>query len=81
MLLNNARLIDGTGRPPVERALVRVEHGRIVEVGPAGSIADGAIDLEGRTLMPGLIDAHAHLSSDVFRSPGFGPGPELHGEL
>ena len=31
--------------------------------------------------MPGLIDAHAHLSSDVSRSPGFGPPPALHGEL
>jgi imidazolonepropionase-like amidohydrolase len=85
----NARVIDGTGRPPLERAWVRVEDGRIAEVessvssggGSAGSIPEGAIDLEGRTLMPGLIDAHAHLSSDVFRSPGFGPPPELHGEL
>ena len=64
---------------------VRVEDGRIVSVdsvdGSGGFVPEGAIDLEGRTLMPGLIDAHAHLSSDVFRSPGFGPAPELHGEL
>ncbi len=81
----NARVIDGTARPPFERAAVRVEDGRIVSVdsvdGSGGSVPEGAIDLEGRTLMPGLIDAHAHLSSDVFRSPGFGPAPELHGEL
>jgi imidazolonepropionase-like amidohydrolase len=87
MLLANARVIDGTGRAPVERARVRVEDGRIVAVDPTPGAFDGAdapeglIDLEGRTLMPGLIDAHAHLSSDVFRSPGFGPAPELHGEL
>jgi imidazolonepropionase-like amidohydrolase len=31
--------------------------------------------------MPGLIDAHAHLSSDISRSPGFGPPPPLKGEL
>jgi imidazolonepropionase-like amidohydrolase len=31
--------------------------------------------------MPGLIDAHAHLTSDVKRSPGFGPLPPLAGEL
>ena len=30
--------------------------------------------------MPGLIDAHAHVSSDTERSPGFGPPPPLHGE-
>ncbi len=81
----NARVIDGTGRPPFERAAVRVADGRIVSVdsvdGSGGSVPEGATDLEGRTLMPGLIDAHAHLSSDVFRSPGFGPPPELHGEL
>jgi len=85
MLLNNARVIDGTGRPPLERASVLVEDGRIVEVGSGvefvGSTGEGTIDVQGRTLMPGLIDAHAHLSSDVFRSPGFGPPPALHGEL
>ena len=40
-----------------------------------------ALDLDGRTVMPGLIDAHAHLSSDISRSPGFGPRPPLNGEL
>ncbi|HUA06502.1 MAG TPA: amidohydrolase family protein [Solirubrobacteraceae bacterium] len=80
MLLSNARVIDGTGRAPFERASVLVEDGRIVEVSE-GPASDDALDLSGRTVMPGLIDAHAHLSSDVFRSPGFGPPPELHGEL
>jgi imidazolonepropionase-like amidohydrolase len=32
-------------------------------------------------VLPGLIDAHAHVSSDTLRSPGFGPPPPLHGEL
>ena len=46
------------------------------ELGEAPASSDGAslnraIDLDGRTLMPGLIDAHAHLSSDISRSPGF----------
>ena len=83
MVLANARVIDGTGRPPVERAVVRLEAGRIVSADPHtdGSLPDGAIDLEGRTIMPGLIDAHAHLYSDISRSPGFGPAPALHGEL
>ena len=80
MLLSNARVIDGTGRPPIERASVLVEDGRIVEVSERPP-SDGALEVDGRTVMPGLIDAHAHLSSDVFRSPGFGPPPELHGEL
>jgi imidazolonepropionase-like amidohydrolase len=82
MILSNARLIDGTGRSPYERASVRVEADRIVEVTELDGLPpEGALDLEGRTLLPGLIDAHAHLSSDVSRSPGFGPPPALHGEL
>ena len=80
MLLSNARVIDGTGRAPLERASVLVEDGRIVEVDELPH-DESAVDVGGRTIMPGLIDAHAHLSSDVFRSPGFGPPPELHGEL
>ena len=40
----------------------------------------GAIDVGGRTVLPGLIDAHTHLSSDVSRSPGFGPPRQLKGE-
>src|SRR4029077_6269178 len=39
-----------------------------------------AVDLAGRTVMPGLIDAHAHISSDTERSPGFGRPPALHGD-
>ncbi|HUJ35822.1 MAG TPA: amidohydrolase family protein [Solirubrobacteraceae bacterium] len=85
MLLTNARVIDGTGRAPLECASVRVADGRIAEVVSEGGAPDAgleaAVDLGGRTLMPGLIDAHAHLSSDISRSPGFGPPPALHGEL
>jgi imidazolonepropionase-like amidohydrolase len=82
MLLTNARLVDGTGRAPIERAAVRIDGGRIVDV-IAGQEppSDGGLNLEGRTVTPGLIDAHAHLSSDISRSPGFGPPPALKGEL
>ena len=71
----DARLIDGLGGPPRERTVVSIEDGRITAVVEAsGDRPPDAIDLAGRTLMPGLIDAHAHLSSDTDRSPGFGPG-------
>src|SRR5262245_56002288 len=48
-----------TGR----RADVRVEGRRLVAVTPVGARADGAevIDARGGTLLPGLVDAHAHL--------------------
>lgn len=63
--LVGAAVFDGTGEPPRERSTVVVENGRIAAVVAAGSgIPDGAhvIDVGGRFLMPGLIDAHAHLS-------------------
>ena len=81
-VLWNARVLDGTGAASRERAVVRIDAGRITEVGTADDAPPpGAIDLGGRTLLPGLIDAHAHVSSDTLRSPGFGPPPPLHGEL
>jgi imidazolonepropionase-like amidohydrolase len=60
---------------------VVVRDGVITEVAEAqGDPPDGAVDLEGRTLMPGLIDAHVHVTSDVSRSPGFGPRAARSGE-
>jgi imidazolonepropionase-like amidohydrolase len=64
LTLVNARLIDGSGAPPRAGVTVSVEDGRITSVGDAPAAPGVAtIDLEGRTLLPGLIDAHVHLSS------------------
>jgi imidazolonepropionase-like amidohydrolase len=64
-----------------EPAFLTVADGRIGEVGlAAGDPPPGAVDVGGRTILPGLIDAHVHLTSDVSRSPGFGPPARLEGE-
>ena len=65
LLLRNARLIDGTGAAPKPGTDVLVEAGKISQVGPALTAPAGAtvIDLGGRTLLPGLIDAHVHLAN------------------
>jgi imidazolonepropionase-like amidohydrolase len=64
LLLNDATLIDGTGRDPRTHVSVLCESGRIARIAAAGSIAapDGAraVDCGGMTLMPGLTDAHVH---------------------
>jgi imidazolonepropionase-like amidohydrolase len=65
VVLQGARLIDGTGAPPVDNATVVIEGERIVAVGPAGKVAvpKGArsVDARGRTIIPGLISAHSHV--------------------
>jgi imidazolonepropionase-like amidohydrolase len=61
--LTNAALFDGTGAALRRDAAVLVEDGTIARVSDASDRpADAAevIDLEGRSLLPGLIDAHAH---------------------
>jgi imidazolonepropionase-like amidohydrolase len=64
LALTNARLLDGTGAPPRDGATVVVADGRIAGFGDGRLPPDvPVLDLEGRTLMPGLIDAHVHLSS------------------
>src|SRR3990172_4861703 len=63
-LFQDAALLDCTGADPRPHTSVLVEESRIARIGPAGSIPapDGArvIDCAGRTLMPGLTDAHVH---------------------
>jgi imidazolonepropionase-like amidohydrolase len=62
--LTNATLFDGTEEPIRSGASVFVDGATLARVGDAGDPPpDGArhIDLGGRTLLPGLIDAHAHV--------------------
>ena len=62
--LRNAFLIDGNGADPAPNATVVISDGTIREVTPddKGTKAPTGrmIDLKGKTLMPGLIDAHVH---------------------
>jgi imidazolonepropionase-like amidohydrolase len=66
IVLANAFLIDCTGKEPVEGAAVVIEGERIRDVirsGKVGSLRGPVetLDLKGRTLMPGLTDAHVHV--------------------
>jgi imidazolonepropionase-like amidohydrolase len=56
------KLIDGTGKAPVENAIILVENKLIKTVGKNIDIPKGAliIDATDKTVMPGLIDAHMH---------------------
>lgn len=68
VILKNARLFDGTLADCPEGMQVLVDSGIIREVSdqPIKSSDAHVIDVGGRTLMPGLIDAHIHAyASDV----------------
>lgn len=64
--LVGATLIDGTGAPPMADAVVLLEGDRIACVGSAADcpVPGGAVvvDLAGKYLTPGLVDAHVHFS-------------------
>lgn len=66
VLYTDATLIDGTGAPPKPHSDILVSGERIVAVGPHGSLpAAGAkmVDLDGRFVIPGLIDSHVHMAT------------------
>ena len=60
------RLLDVRAGRYIERPVVLVQDGRIVEVRSGGEVPSGTrpIRLDGLTLVPGLIDMHVHLDSD-----------------
>ena len=66
-VITNGQLVDGTGSAPVANATLVVHDGRIVYAGPAAAAPAvppdaRSIDARGGTIMPGLIEAHIHLT-------------------
>ena len=65
IVFKGAQLIDGTGALPIKKSVLVIEGDRIIAVGKEGKVhyPKGArvIDLEGRTIMPGIINAHGHV--------------------
>ena len=64
-VLSGARIITMNGAEVIERGDIVVTDSRIVAVGASGSVAipSGAnrIDVSGKTIMPGMVDVHAHM--------------------
>jgi imidazolonepropionase-like amidohydrolase len=72
LVVQGGKLIDGTGRPPMENSVIVIQAGKFQAVGGRDevSIPAGAevIDAKGKTVLPGFIDGHGHLE-------------DFHGEL
>jgi imidazolonepropionase-like amidohydrolase len=66
VLITGGTVVDGTGAPPMAATDVLVEPDRIVAIGPSASAVAAAdattVDARGFTVMPGLIDAHCHIT-------------------
>jgi imidazolonepropionase-like amidohydrolase len=67
-VIRNVSLLDGTGAAPVPGQALIVEGRRISWIGPQAQLPEGseghAIDGQGGTIMPGMINCHVHLTND-----------------
>jgi len=76
LLIKNGTLIDGSGSEAAPNSVIVVEGNRITKVGPAGAAIraetadDNIIDAAGKFILPGLIDAHCHISLHQGALPG-----------
>lgn len=67
-IFEGARLIVGDGSDPIEGSVFIVVDDRITHVGKKGVLAlpsnASRVNLNGKTVMPAIIDAHKHTSND-----------------
>jgi imidazolonepropionase-like amidohydrolase len=79
------RLLDGTVGAPITDAAMLVRDGRIVEIGPIARVAIPAdaerIALDGKTVMPGLVNAHGHVGDAEGLEAGRYSAPNVSRDL
>ena len=72
LVISNATLVDGSGEPQ-RMSDIAINNGKIVEVGPAGSISTTSsrrtIDATGLLVTPGFVDVHTHYDAQVSWDP------------
>jgi len=64
-----ATIIDGTGAAPLQDGVLVITDGRVRSVGPRSEVtlpdSTRVLDLSGKTIMPGLINAHGHVGDTL----------------
>src|SRR5882672_4853413 len=74
LVIEGGTLIDGTGASPVKNAVVVIEGNRFKAIGVKGKVSyppnAKVIDATGKTILPGLIEAHFHFRQE-WASPIF----------
>jgi len=64
-VFDGARLIDGTGAAAIAKSVLVIQGDQIIAVGKHGKVhypkSARVIDVQGKTIVPGLINAHGHL--------------------
>jgi imidazolonepropionase-like amidohydrolase len=72
LVVRGGKLIDGTGRRPIDDSVIVIRSGRFQAIGHSREVAVPAdaevVDIKGKTALPGFIDGHGHLE-------------DFHGEL
>ncbi len=65
IVLQNATIIDGTGRAPIANGSVVISGGKIQAIGPSSQVKAPAqaqvVDLAGKYIIPGIMNLHGHV--------------------
>lgn len=73
-VVDGARILDGNGGAPIDNGRIVVQDGRITAIGSAASVTapQGAtrVDVTGKTIMPAMINVHAHMGYEAYTSWG-----------
>jgi len=73
-VFDGARVIDGNGGAPIENARLVIQDGRVSAIGAQSAVAipSGAtrVDVTGKTIMPAMINVHAHMGYEGYTTWG-----------
>ena len=80
-----ADIIDGTGSDPIRNGVLLISDGRVLSVGSVSQVevpeGAGVIDVSGKTIIPGIINAHGHVGDVKGIEPGHYSAENIQDQL